>query len=176
MIKHRWFSPEEWKWLQHVVPITCVDILPVRHCQNAQKRDVLSVGLILRDTPHQGRRWCLIGGRLCHGEPLRHAIRRQTRETLGRSVRPVLKAAPTPLYVAEYSPSGKYPFLLDPRQHSVGLTYALEIRGVPVPTGEAIRFKWFEVESLPAPKQFGFGQDRVVAACVKQLRSQSSAS
>jgi ADP-ribose pyrophosphatase YjhB (NUDIX family) len=169
MISYRWFPPDEWKQLQSVIPITCVDVLPVRYSKKGREAGVPDVGLIFRDTPHQGGRWCLIGGRLCYGESLRGALRRQVRETLGKKVRPVLETREMPLVVAEYAPSGRSPFALDPRQHSVGLTYAVEIRGLPVPTGEAIRFRWFEIEGLPSRGDFGFDQDRVVAACIKRL-------
>lgn len=176
MIKHRWFPPEEWRWLQSVIPIVCVDVLPVRYSQSTRQRNVEAVGLILRDTPHQGQRWCLVGGRLCYGESLLQAVRRQVRETLGARVRPAIKPRQLPLYVAEYSPSGKGGFALDPRQHSIGLTYPLEIRGLPAPRGEAIRFEWFDIDDLPAAKQFGFDQDRIVAACIAILRQRTSAS
>lgn len=162
------FPPDEWKRFQASVPITCVDVLHVRFARGV-RRAIDAIGLIYRDTPHQGKRWCLIGGRLCRVESLHDAIRRQLRETLGSRVRPVLRVGQQPACVAEYSPSGKKPFGLDPRQHSVGLTYAVEVRGLPVAQGEAIRFEWFPVKSLPPSRYFGFNQDRVVRDCIKLL-------
>jgi hypothetical protein len=91
--------------------------------------------------------------------------------TLGENVEPIITAEPEPLYVAQYSPSGKFPFGLDPRQHSVGITFGIEIRGVPIPQGEASRFEWFDIENLPSEKEFGFNQDRAVNACLKWLKT-----
>jgi len=161
-----WFSSEDWKWIQRRFPVVCVDVLPIRFSGRA-RNSVEAVGLILRETPHQGRRWCLVGGRLLYGESLSNAVRRQIRETLGPRAHPVLKRGQQPLYVAQYSPSGKKPFALDPRQHAVGLTYVVEIKGVPQASGEAIRYEWFNLDLLPSPKQFGFDQGRIVRVCVK---------
>jgi ADP-ribose pyrophosphatase YjhB (NUDIX family) len=174
MIRHRWFPPEEWGWLQSVIPITCVDVLPVRFSRRGGLRKIFAIGLIFRETPNLGKRWCLIGGRLCYGESLLQGVRRQVRETLGSHARPLLRATQQPVHVAEYSPSGRSPFALDPRQHSIGLTYALEVQGRTSPAGEALKFEWFELDKIPRSADFGFGQDRVVGACIKILRSHSS--
>jgi hypothetical protein len=37
------------------------------------------------------------------------------------------------------------------------------------PQGEALAFDWFQPSKLPDPEQFGFNQDRVVAACVARV-------
>ena len=129
-----------------------------------------AVVLIYRDTP-QGRKWCLIGGRLLYGESLREAVRRQVREALGRQVKVNPRPDQLPLHVAQYSPSGRKPFALDPRQHSVALTYALELKGTPTPGGEAVQFEWFEIAKIPRGKQLGFGQDAVLRACLRILQN-----
>jgi ADP-ribose pyrophosphatase YjhB (NUDIX family) len=169
-VKQRWFSSSRWKSIQESVPITCVDVLPVRFAAGSPKR-VNAVGLILRETPHEGKRWCLVGGRLLYGESLEEAIHRQIKETLGSRVHVAVGRDPQPLYVKQYSPRGRSPFSVDPRQHSVGLTYASQIKGTPVAGGEAISFKWFDVTSLPKAKEFGFGQDTVVRICLQLLGS-----
>lgn len=168
MITHRWFPPEEWDRLQAVLPIVCVDLLPVRFGRRGTRTIVEAVGLILREVPHRGQRWCLIGGRVYRGESLDQAIRRHVRETLGASLK-LLSPVRQPLYAAEYSPTGKRPFLLDTRRHSVALTYAITVHGVIKPAGEALEFEWYETKRLPSPQHFGFGQDHVVNACLKML-------
>jgi hypothetical protein len=92
-------------------------------------------------------------------------------ETLGRQV----KVNPRPdqqlLHVAQYSPAGRKPFALDPRQHSVALTYALEMKGTPTPGGEAVPFEWFEIAKIPRGKDLGFGQGAVLKACLQLLKN-----
>jgi hypothetical protein len=79
-----------------------------------------------------------------------------------------------PIYVAQYAPNGREPFARDPRQHAIGLTYALKTTGVIMPRGEAIAFEWFDVRKLPPPQQFGFGQDRLLKTCLRLLKIANS--
>ncbi|MEO7002122.1 MAG: DUF4916 domain-containing protein, partial [Ktedonobacterales bacterium] len=74
-VNPNWLELTEWERIQKCVPIICVDILPVRFARQRQQRP-LALGLIRRDTPHQGQRWCLIGGRVLYGESLGDAIER----------------------------------------------------------------------------------------------------
>lgn len=167
-MKRLWLSRANWRFIQSSIPVTCVDVLPVRFSSGS--RHVLrEVGLILRETPH-GRKWCLIGGRLFYREALCVAVRRQMTEALGRQITPHIMPDQQPLYVAQYSARGKSPFALDPRQHSVSLTYAVEMEGVPIAGGEAIQFEWFEIENIPPARQIGFRQTTVVKACLRLLR------
>ncbi len=164
-----WLPLSRWKLVQQSVPIVCVDLMPIRICSNGGD-EIEEVGLIFRDTPHQGRRWCLVGGRLLYGESVHQAICRQVRETLGRGVKVHLRENQQPIYIAQYSPHPKQPFALDPRQHAVGLTFAARISGVPAAAGEALRYQWFPVGKLPARSEFGFGHDRLVRTCLRRLR------
>jgi len=166
-VKHLWIPAAQWRRVQSLVPIVCVDVLPVR--LKRTRKTIEEVGLILRETPHQGQRWCLIGGRVLFRESLCRAVRRQIQETLGSDVVPIFKPGQQPLYVAEYSPSRGKRFAFDPRQHSVALTYALELKGIPVASGEAITYRWFNVKDLPSQRQFGFDQHRVVKECMRLL-------
>ena len=167
-----WLSRANWRFIQSSIPVACVDVLPVRFSSGS--RHVLrKVGLILRETPH-GRKWCLIGGRLMYREPLCAAVRRQMTEALGRQIRPHIMPDQQPLYVAQYSAGGRSPFALDPRQHSVSLTYAVEMKGVLIPRGEAIQFEWFEIENIPPARQIGFRQGTVIKACLRLLRNCSN--
>jgi ADP-ribose pyrophosphatase YjhB (NUDIX family) len=116
----------------------------------------------------------LIGGRLLYCESLEEAVRRQIRETLGTMVRPLIPPGLQPIYIAEYSPSKRSPFAFDSRKHSVGLTYVVDLEGSPKPRGEAKRFKWFKMDSLPSRKKFGFDQDLVAEACITLLQLRAS--
>lgn len=165
-----WWDSDEWERIQKGLPIACVDVLPVRFSSGGEKR-LEMVGLILRDTPHQGRRWCFVGGRILYGESLGDAITRQVVSTLGDSVGFHVDPNQQPLYVGQYLPYASANFGFDPRKHALGLTYGLEITGTIVPCGEAISFEWFHPEELPLPNEWGFFQDRIASACINQLQS-----
>jgi ADP-ribose pyrophosphatase YjhB (NUDIX family) len=171
-MKRSWLSRADWRFIQSSIPVTCVDVLPVRF-SSSSRHALRAVGLILRETPH-GRKWCLIGGRLLYREPLCAAVRRQMTEALGNHIRPHIMPDQQPLYVAQYSASGRSPFALDPRQHSVGLTYAVEMEGVPTPGGEAIQFEWFEIGNIPSARLIGFRQHTVMKICLRLLRNCSN--
>jgi ADP-ribose pyrophosphatase YjhB (NUDIX family) len=160
-----WFSAKEYARLQRTVPLACVDVLPLRR----RGGRITHIGLIHRATPHQGRRWCLVGGRLFFGETLAEGLRRHLRETLGLAVRFRLGRHPEPLLIAQYFPRMRQGHYLDPRQHSVALTFALEVSGEHIAAGEAFDFQWFPVEALPPRRQYGFGQQRVVEQLLKRL-------
>ena len=66
-----WLSEEDWKRVQHSMPIVCADVLPAR-----RGRKGLEIGLIRRETPHQGTRWVTVGGRILLNEPIRKALQR----------------------------------------------------------------------------------------------------
>ena len=50
-----WLDAADWKWVQDTMPIPCADAVPVRLGEDGQT--VEHVGLIYRNTPHQGMRW-----------------------------------------------------------------------------------------------------------------------
>lgn len=164
-----WLAAEEWGRVQQLVPIVCVDVLPLRRAAGSSD-EAVEIGLIRRQTPHQGARWCLVGGRLLRNESLPEAICRQVMETLGPGavVQPPVDLRP--VYVAQYFSRPRVGELFDPRQHAVGLTYALMVSGDVRPQGEALDFAWFSPASLPPVEAFGFEQERVVAACLDWLR------
>jgi ADP-ribose pyrophosphatase YjhB (NUDIX family) len=161
-----WLPPDEYRRAQQTLPISCVDVLPLQYTES---RKVRAIGLIFRDTPHQGERWCLVGGRMLYGESFGKAVRRQLTDTLGKNINFEIAPTSQPMYVAQYRPFIGDGFQLDPRQHAIGLTYCIEIFGEPRAQGEASAFDWFEPKALPQPQEFGFQQDRVVAACLKRL-------
>lgn len=156
----RLLPEDDWQFIQDSVPVACVDVLVWRWHATSGGREL---GLILRDTPHEGERWCLIGGRLLRDERLVEAVHRQVFDTLASE--PVEVAA-QPLYVAEYSRnSGSGPN--DPRKHAIGMTWAVQLQGLPVPRGEAKNFRWFSEHDLPA---LGFGQQQVITRVLHAMQ------
>ncbi len=159
-----WLADDDWRWAQDHLPIACVDVVPVRVSRDGRR--VERVGLIHRDTPHQGRRWCLVGGRLWRNESFAHAAARQIRETLGLDV--AFEPLPDdrqPDHVAQYFTTHRPDGLFDPRQHAVTPVFVVPLVGGEVdPRGEATDFRWFDSAALPSPSEWGFRQDEVAAA------------
>jgi 8-oxo-dGTP pyrophosphatase MutT (NUDIX family) len=131
----------------------------------------IEIGLIYRETPHQGRRWCLIGGRLRLNETFRAAVVREVNEALGTTVRCVVDVPVQPLFVAEYLSRRVKGALFDPRQHAIGLTFDVQLRGIAKPRGEALDFQWFNIGQLPDSDLFGFGQKKVLRECIQRLKT-----
>lgn len=160
-----WLDEEQWESVQSSVPIACVDVL----CLRSRTLPPPEVGLILRDTPDGDQAWGLIGGRVLLDEPLSDALERHIRSALGPDVVPDLPPASQPLWLAEYRPTGGDGFLIDPRKHAIGITYAVAIDGEPHPQGEAHDFRWFAVDELPEADETAFGQRAVVDSMLSRL-------
>ena len=158
----RWLSDTDWKRTQQTMPIPCVDVVPVRLAGGV----IEQVGLIYRETPHQGRRWCIVGGRLWRDESLGDAVTRQLRDTLGHAIRFTIDPEPQPDWVVSYFDRPRDIGLLDPRQHAITLNFVVPIDGEVTPGGEAIDFRWYALDHLPPADAFGFGQKRVVRGCL----------
>lgn len=163
-----WMEESDWLRAQKTMPIACVDVLAMEVRDGALER----VGLIRRFTPHQGERWCLIGGRLGRNESFREAIVRQVHDALGGAIRYELPNDPQPTFVAQYFTQSQPGTLFDPRQHAIGMVFGVPIEGDVCAQGEALSFRWFEPSSLPPPHDFGFQQDIVVAECLRRLQPQ----
>ncbi|HEY2589382.1 MAG TPA: DUF4916 domain-containing protein [Tepidisphaeraceae bacterium] len=159
-----WLSDDDYRRVQRSVPIACVDIAPLRLSPHGS---IESIGLILRDTPHQGRRWCLVGGRILRDESLAEAAARHLRQTLGDAIRFTLAPDAQPAYVSQYFTSRREVGVIDPRQHSIAVNYLIAVDGLVTPMGEAHEFRWFDASALPGPDEFGFEQDRVLAECLR---------
>jgi ADP-ribose pyrophosphatase YjhB (NUDIX family) len=157
-----WLDEQSWAEVQRTLPVVVVDVVPLREAHGATL-----VGLIERETPHQGLRWYLVGGRIRYGETLGAAIRRELREALGEGVAVDVADDAQPQHVAQYGPFGSRPFARDPRKHAVGLTYALPLRGEPSPRAEAVSFSWFPLGALPPHSAWGFEQDGPAEACLR---------
>lgn len=163
-----WLREDEWLDAERNLPILCVDALPVK--MNGKGRNI-QVGLILRETPHQGIRWCLLGGRVLRGESLREALYRQWNSALGGSLSlgNLWQEAPK---VIEYHPDSLPGRPHDPRKHAVSITYAISTEGVGLTTGpEAIDFRWFDLVDIN-DQVMGFGQEVVVREILLGLINQ----
>ncbi|MDO3675761.1 DUF4916 domain-containing protein [Paenibacillus ehimensis] len=168
-----WMEKQIWDQVQSLVPIVCTDVLLGEFDEAGT---LLRIGLIWRETPHQGNKWCTVGGRLHYGETIGSGIRRQLSETLGERLTvtsPVQDGRP--LYVAQYAPSAASVRgfdAVDPRKHAIGLTYAVQVAGDIEPRNEALAFEWFKPERLPPAEEIGFDQQYVLNRCLKLLRSE----
>jgi ADP-ribose pyrophosphatase YjhB (NUDIX family) len=163
-----WLPDDGWERVQKLVPIACVDALAVRF-DRAQPGRIESIGLILREAPGDGLKWCLAGGRIRIGESIAEALARHVHETLGNEVG--LKTIPggEPVYVAQYFPTPRPGFGVDPRKHAIALTYVVTLTGRIEPHGEAVEFRWFAVDGQPTREEWGFGQDAVARDCLERL-------
>ncbi len=164
-MKKGWLSDQAWQAVQQKLPICCVDVLLTKRARSG----ISAVGLIHRHTPHQGCRWCLIGGRLLLNESLKAAIARQVRETLGAQAQCVLDSTAQPLLLMEYFSVRRERSLFDPRQHAIAVVFSARVRGPIKAQGEALDFRWFDLQRLPSAASFGFGQQKVVAECIRRL-------
>jgi ADP-ribose pyrophosphatase YjhB (NUDIX family) len=150
-------------------PIVCIDILPI---QRSPSDKINRIGLIKRHPPHEGDKWCTVGGRLLFGESLQDGIWRQLRDTLGSDIQIARGLDIQPLYVAQYSPSLEAAEgfdAVDPRKHAVALTYLLEIEGVIAPQNEALDFKWCTLSEFRTNEHIGLGQERVIEMCLERF-------
>ena len=161
----QWLDSLKWSEIQELIPITCVDILPLRLLLG-DSNTIEAAGLIFRETPHQGNRWCLIGGRLGRNESFKEAVSREIYDTLGNELHYTVNEDVQPDFVAEYFSVHRDNKCFD--QHAIGLTFCIPMIGEIHPQGEAISFRWFKINQLPTPNEFGFQQDRIVAACLEK--------
>jgi ADP-ribose pyrophosphatase YjhB (NUDIX family) len=160
---------ERYAWVRRNLPIACVDVLPTRPGPFG-----LEVGLLRRWFPEArapGARpvWCVVGGRLRHGETVRAAIARQLRTDLGPEAVGAVPRSPVPVAVVEYAPRSRdrgRPY--DPRQHAIGLLYAVRVRGRVRPAGGALGFRWFPARRLPPAAEIGFGLSATLRRVVRE--------
>jgi ADP-ribose pyrophosphatase YjhB (NUDIX family) len=161
-----WLSADDWKWVQDTLPIACADVVPVQLA--ADGKTIARVGLIYRDTPHQGKRWCMVGGRMRRNESLAEAAGRQLHETLGPVVRFAIEPDRQPDFVVQYFTSPRAIGFHDPRQHAITLAIVVPIDGELAAMGEAESFQWFDPGDLPPAGQWGFEQHRATEQCLKR--------
>ena len=152
-----WLPEDEWSNVQKCIPIVCVDVLPFRFDQGKP----FEFGLIFRNTPHQGKRWCLIGGRLQYKESIQEGIKREIVQTLGDKVKIKLKVNEL-AKVVQYMPEMELGEYFDPRQHAISLTYTAVLSGIFLPHGEALDFRWFSINQIDEMDDIGFGQKKII--------------
>lgn len=144
------FLPADlYETVEKSVPIACVDFVPVRESPGGRRE----IGLILRDSPY-GRVWCHLGGRIFHGETIAQALQRHAIDTL--TVALDISDDPQPSWVyqwfpPELAPSGDWAHGSDPRKHSIGLSFVVELDGEPIAQKEAVDFAFFAPDDLPQP-------------------------
>lgn len=149
--------------VRRLVPIACVDILPISTADNS-----LKVGLIRRHDASGHVVRALIGGGIHRTETVADAAARHVRSTLGPEVRWTDPDWDRPATVGQYFPRARSDGPHDPRKHAVALTYVVVFTGTVSPRGEAIEFDWFTIASLPLD-EMGFGQEIVVRRLLERL-------
>ena len=164
--KSVWLPDADWRNIQSQVPIPCVDMVPVKRTVEGP-----SFGLIRRDTPHEGVRWCLVGGRVFLNQSLGTACAYHLVTTLGDSIRIDYPLSAEPLLTSEYFSVRRDGELHDPRQHAIALVFVVSVEGPITACGEAHEFRWFREDWLPASSDFGFGQDCVLRSVIERLKA-----
>lgn len=149
--------------VRRLVPIACVDILPVKTGDN-----LLKVGLIRRYDASGRVVRAMIGGGIHRTETVGEAAARHLRSTLGPEVRWTDPDWDRPATVGQYLPNARSDEPHDPRKHAIALTYLVVLAGTASPRGEAIGFDWFTIASAPL-EEMGFGQEIVVRRVLEQL-------
>lgn len=140
-----WFDPERVADLRRHLPITYVDVVPVRTDVDGA---VAEVGLLLRASGAGQIVRAIVSGRVLIHETLREAIARHVEKDLGPMAMPRIPVSPVPFTVAEYFPTpGVSPFH-DPRQHAISLAYVVPIDGETAPQEDALELSWFGVDEL----------------------------
>ena len=143
--------------IQANIPIFCVDIVPVKYNDVGR----LSFGLILRDTPDLGNRWCFIGGRLRLDEAISAAADRELNSALGDSLQRDDEFKLEHILI-EYSRERRQGYPYDLRQHAISATIPILMSGDGIAQGdEAKDFKWWLADELDG-EIMGFGQERLV--------------
>lgn len=133
-----WLDPFELDTIRSKVPMTYVEVVPVRLASDGE---LISVGMLLRASEF-GLQRSFVAGRVLFHETLRQALARHIEKDLGAMAFPRLPAVLTPLTVSEYFPTLGVG-LHDPRQHAVALAYAVPLDGDPSPSDDALDFSWF---------------------------------
>lgn len=179
------YIPDElYARIQSLIPIVTVDLLLFRRRDSAGVRPVLEAGLIQRwypDSKHPEKLvWCVVGGRLHRGESVDAGLRRQAYETLGPALAQLNlpdSGSRAPDRVVEYLPDptrSDGPF--DPRQHSIGLQFFIEVDGSfePKVRGDAVAFDWWSHERVSKTAEIGFGLKEPLLRWLEKLASQPS--
>lgn len=148
-VQSNWLSADEWQHVTKVLPIACVDVLPIIRDESGL---IVRIGLIWRSGPQEiGDVWCHIGGRLNFDERLLDGVGRHLQEVLvGLDPK---KVAHSPFTVMEYFTTPHRGKGYDPRKHAVAACFLVDVDArdeVHVVAGsEALAFKWFHTNQIP---------------------------
>lgn len=140
-----WFEPEEMASLRRRLPITYVDVVPVR---TDVEGTVTQVGLLLRASGEGRIVRAIVSGRVLVHESLREAITRHVEKDLGPMALPRIPVSPAPFTVAEYFPTPGQSAFHDERQHAISLAYVVPVDGDCAPQEDALELTWFDVAEL----------------------------
>ena len=157
----------DWRRITKLIPIACVDVLPVlRNLTGA----IASVGLIQR--PLEERLvWTHVGGRVGIGETLVDGARRHLRENLGAEG----DLHQIPFFVNQYFQDRRAGFGWDPNKHAIAVCYVSDFDPAVkiVCNGEAQQFHWFGPEELPRPDEFWPGAYEMVRQLLMETGTDS---
>ncbi|MDO5662117.1 MAG: NUDIX hydrolase family protein [Brachybacterium sp.] len=140
-----WFEPEDMATLRRRLPISYVDIVPVRLDVDGS---ITQVGLLLRASGSGRIVRAIVSGRVLVHETLREAIGRHVEKDLGPMALPRIPVSPVPFTVAEYFPTPGQSLFHDPRQHAISLAYIVPVDGQCAPQEDALELSWFAVDEL----------------------------
>lgn len=157
-----WLNPDDLDSARARVPMVYVDAVPVRVDDRGR---VVSVGLLLRQTPDGQIARALVSGRVLYGERIRDALIRHLEKDLGPVALPRLPATPAPFTVAEYFPDPTVSGFHDPRQHAVSLAFVVPCDGDCTPSQDALDLVWVtpaEAASERMALEMSGGQDRIL--------------
>lgn len=152
-------SDKEWESMQRVIPIACVDFVPMRRDPGG----CVEIGLIQRaapfpDTPEV---WCHLGGRVRRDETVAEAMSRHAQTLIGgylnlagcRRPHALMEFFPTPRATGtSVELDGRTVEVngVDPRKHAISVCYLVEAQGdfKAVEGGEAHDFAWYRITDL----------------------------
>jgi ADP-ribose pyrophosphatase YjhB (NUDIX family) len=140
-----WFEPERMAELRRALPISYVDVVPVRTDVDGS---ITQVGLLLRASGSGRIIRAIVSGRVLVHETLREAIGRHVEKDLGSMALPRIPVSPVPFTVAEYFPTPGQSLFTDPRQHAISLAYIVPVDGEAAPQEDALELTWFDVAEL----------------------------
>lgn len=157
-----WLNPDDLESARARVPMVYVDAVPVRVDDRGR---VVSVGLLLRQTPDGQIARALVSGRVLYGERVRDALIRHIEKDLGPVALPRIPATPAPFTVIEYFPDATVSGYHDPRQHAVSLAFVVPCDGDCAPSQDALDLVWFtphEAASESMALEMSGGHDRIL--------------
>ncbi len=142
-----WLPPEELEFVRRKVPMTYVDIVPVRLDEVGALEAVgmllcVSADTIVRTFP---------SGRILFHETIRDALVRHVEKDLGPMSLPQIPACVAPFTVGEYFPTPGEGWH-DPRQHAVSLAYIIPMQGDCNPGTDSLEFTWFTPGEARTPE------------------------